>query len=364
MLVQYGSIIMCILSMMYAEKIPTRAITVNDDEYLFFSGTSYLGLHGLPEFGNLVKQGFELYGTNYGASRLGNVSIPVFEEAENKFANWLDAPSVLLVSSGTLAGRLILESLGPEYSYHFGSNAHVAINPTYGSPHTEVFNFSIEDVHAINFSNAENHVIAFNTIDALTATIPSLNWISKLPKDKKIILLIDDSHGIGVLGREGRGLYENIKNLHPTTIMISSLGKAMGLPAGLIAGPNEYIHNARRHSLFGGSSPVIPAYLHAYLQADNIYQAARNQLQRNIHYFVNELCTARIFTFTKNFPVFCSEHTQLASYLELNKIRISQFAYPSPEDKMYTRIILNSLHTESDLEKLINLINKYVPANN
>ena len=65
--------------MMYAEKIPSRVTWVNDKEFLFFSGTSYLGIHARPAFGDLVKQGFELYGTNYGASRRGNIYIPAFE---------------------------------------------------------------------------------------------------------------------------------------------------------------------------------------------------------------------------------------------------------------------------------------------
>lgn len=346
--------------MMYAEKIPSRVTWVNDKEFLFFSGTSYLGIHARPAFGELVKQGFELYGTNYGASRLGNISIPVFEEAENKFASWLDAPSALLVSSGTLAGRLILESMGSDYIYHFGTNAHVAINPAYGTHNPSAFDCSLEEtLDSIVFSDADKHVITFNTIDALTSIMPSLNWISRLPGNKKIVIVIDDSHGIGVLGREGRGLYEQIKNLHPDTIMISSLAKAMGLPAGLIVGPDEYIIDAKRHSLFGGSSPAIPAYLHAFLNTGNLYQAANIQLQKNIQYFVNELKNQEMFTFTEKFPVFCTDQKELSSYLEMNKIRISQFAYPSPKDKIYTRIIVNALHTENDLGILLDLINKY-----
>jgi 7-keto-8-aminopelargonate synthetase-like enzyme len=352
---------MCILSMMYAEKIPSRVTMVDNEEFLFFSGTSYLGMHARPEFGDLVKQGIELYGTNYGASRLGNITIPVFEQAEHKLANWLDAPATLLVSSGTLAGRLILDSLGSDYIYHFSANAHVAINPIYNaSKYTNAFSCFIEDtLDSINFSMGENHVITFNTIDALTATMSPLNWISKLPLNKKIVLVIDDSHGIGVMGSRGKGLYENIKSLHAETIVISSLGKAMGLPAGLIAGPYEYIMNAKRHSLFGGSSPLVPAYAFAYLNADAIYDAAYDQLQNNIKYFLDNLDRSDLFSYTNHFPVFCTQHQEIAAYLEMNKIRISQFAYPSPKDKLYTRIILSALHTKADIHRLINLLNKF-----
>jgi len=352
---------MCILSMMYSEKVPSRVTMVGKEEFLFFSGTSYLGMHARPEFGELVKKGIDLYGTNYGASRLGNVSIPVFEEAEEKFAAWIGAPSALLVSSGTLAGRLILESLGSDYIYHFGTNAHVAINPLYNSSKApNAFNCSIEDtLDSVYFSKGENHVITFNTVDALTAKMPSLDWVSALPADEKIVLVIDDSHGLGVMGSKGRGLYENIKILHPDTILISSLGKAMGLPGGLIAGPYEYIINAKRHALFGGSSPMAPAYAFAYLHANEIYDAAYKQLQGNIERFINGLRRSDLFNFTSHFPVFCTLNKELATYLEMHKIRISQFAYPSPKDKIYTRVIINALHTEADIDRLHSLINMF-----
>ncbi|MEP7266262.1 MAG: aminotransferase class I/II-fold pyridoxal phosphate-dependent enzyme [Saprospiraceae bacterium] len=345
---------------MYASKIPSRTVNINAKEHLFFGGTAYLGIHARPEFGALVKEGIELYGTNYGASRLGNVPVPVFEEAEKKIENWLDAPSALMVSSGTLAGRLMLEALGDIYYFHYGSNAHIAINSSFKKNQAEHFNCSIEEtLDYIHLTNHDHHVITFNTVDALTATSPSLDWITRLPKNKKVVLIVDDSHGIGILGDSGRGLYQKIKSLHRDTIMISSLGKAMGLPAGVIVGPAEYIALARSHPLFGGSSPMVPAYAYAFTRADQIYDSALLQLKENISYFHNIIKSKDLFRYLEGFPVFCTDRQDLAAYLEFHEIIIPHFAYPGPKNKVYTRVIINALHTPSDLEKLGTLCNQF-----
>lgn len=344
----------------YSYQIPSRTIHINNEDYLFFSGTGYLGIHANPHFGALVKQGIDLYGTNYGASRLGNVSIPVFDEAEKKFADWLGVEDALLVSSGTLAGRLMLEALGKEYRYHFGTNAHIAIRPSDSGYASNGFSCSIEDsIDSIQFSPNDQHVITFNSVDALTAKVAPIDWIGKLPNDKKVVLIIDDSHAIGILGYEGRGLYQQMMHKHKDTIMIASLGKAMGLPAGIIAGPAAYVSLARRHALFGGSSPMVPAYAFAYLKATDIYRDTLLKLKTNIRYFLSHLNSGIDFTYSDQFPVFCSDQSDIASYLDHHKIKISQFAYPSPKDKIYTRVIINALHTENDLSKLVHLLNSY-----
>ncbi|MEO5582396.1 MAG: aminotransferase class I/II-fold pyridoxal phosphate-dependent enzyme [Saprospiraceae bacterium] len=344
---------------MYADLIPSKHIKINDENYLYFGGTSYLGIHANPKFGKLVMEGFNRYGTNYGASRLG-VSIPVFDQMETKLADWIEASSCVLVSSGTLAGRLMLEVLGDEYRYHYATNAHVAIKPGYSKHQPHLFSCSIEDsLDLIHLSEGDKHVITFNSIDALTATIPDFGWISRLPKDKEIVLIIDDSHGIGVLGTLGKGMYEEIKKLHPNTIMIASLGKAMGLPAGVIAGPVQYTSLVRRHPLFGGSSPMVPAYADAYLEAEELYSTAYQKLISNIERLIANLKGIEIFTHVDGFPVFCTDRHELASYLELNKIKISHFAYPSPTDRLYTRIVLSALHSTDDLDRLTDLIKKF-----
>jgi len=345
---------------MYADLIPSRNIIYQGREFLFFSGTAYLAMHARKEFSELVWEGIQRYGTNYGASRLGNVSIHVFEEAEGKIASWLGAPSALLVSSGTLAGRLMLEVLD-DYEHHYSPNAHIAINPGYKEHSPHLFDQWInQTINKIKQSTADKHLINFNSVDALTASRPALTWINQLPKNKNILLLADDSHGIGVTGDRGRGIYPELISKHPNSMVIVSMGKAMGLPAGSIIGPESFLHRARAHPLFGGSSPMLPAYAYAYIHADQIYEQAFNELSRNINTFKQLIGNTGDFNFIDELPIFCTSRHDLAKYLENHQILISHFAYPSPRDKLYTRIIINSLHTQTDLERLSILVNDFL----
>ena len=340
--------------MYYASHIPSRTTHVGGEEYLFFSGTAYLGMHARPEFGDLVYEGIRNWGTNYGASRLGNVSIPVFDQAESKLAAWLGTSSALVVSSGTLAGRLVLEVLSEDYETHYSPIAHVAINPSYKKHEPHRFDAWIEKtLQNIRVSDKEKHLITFNSIDSLTGIQPTLDWVDAIPGNKEVLLIADDSHGIGVMGTEGRGNFPLLLRKHPNALLIASLGKAMGLPAGLIAGSGEIVQRAKAHPLFGGSSPMVPAYAHAFLHSDELYAKARRQLFENMKRFEEGARDSGLITGSRNFPVYCTHSHDLVPFLEKRKIRISHFAYPSPADNLYTRVVVNALHTQEDMERLI-----------
>lgn len=347
--------------MSYASHIPSRITIAGGEEYLFFSGTAYLGIHARPEFGQRVYEGIKQWGTNYGASRLGNVSIPVFDRAESKLASWLGTPSALMVSSGTLAGRLVLEALAEEYEAHYSPIAHVAINPLYKKHEPHLFDSWIEQtLQKIRQSKKDKHLITFNSIDSLTATHLSLDWIDAIPVNKEVLLIADDSHGIGVMGEDGRGNFPALIQRHPHALLIASMGKAMGLPAGLIAGSKEIVQKAKAHPLFGGSSPMVPAYAHAFLHSEEIYSAARQRLFDNMNQFQDAMKDSGLFTFSQNFPVYCTQAHDLAAFLEQRKIRISHFAYPSPADNLYTRVVVNALHTQEDMERLIEGVKAFI----
>ncbi len=343
---------------MYAEKIPGRCITIDQKQYLYFGGTSYLGMHARPDFGALVTEGIQLFGTNYGASRHG-AAITVFYEAETKMQTWLEAPACVWVSSGTLAGRLALAVLGDDYQYHYMPNTHVAIHPFFDHHTPGSLNGAVEDtLDLISNSAFDQHVIAMNTFDSLTASALPLDWIQRIPKNKKVILLIDDSHGIGVVGNRGQGMYSMISSLHEDTIMISSLGKGMGLPAGVIAGPVEFIAACKAHGMFGGSSPSIPAYSYAYLHADTLYQNARQIVTHHMTTF-NQSLRTDLFSYTSGFPIYYTKQDSIADYLMMQGIKIPSFSYPRPVDKKYTRIILHGLHTAEDIHTLAQLLANY-----
>jgi len=341
--------------------LPGRTLRTTEKELLYFSGTSYLGIPGNQEFREFLLEGLARYGSNYSSSRLSNVHLQIFDEAEAYLANYTGAEAALTVSSGFLAGQLVVRTLAGKGAFMYGPRTHPALwlNPTnFNNVATEEWLQQLPDI--IENCNEDNLFVLFNAVDALWAKKFDLDWINKLPLNKQITLIIDDSHGFGITGKNGAGVFTEIllpENLN--LIVVSSIGKALGIPGGVILGKAETVNSFKQSPLFGGGSPVVPAYLYAFLQANQLYEQAREKLFRNINYFLTRLTNPEFFRFFPDYPVFYTPQNELCPFLFDKDILISSFAYPTPQDPNITRIILNSLHTLPDIDLLASNINEF-----
>ena len=73
---------------MIIDHLPSRTIKFQEEEYLFFSGTSYLGMGHQAGFQEALKEGIARYGTIFSASRNNNLKLAIYEEAETFLAQW------------------------------------------------------------------------------------------------------------------------------------------------------------------------------------------------------------------------------------------------------------------------------------
>ena len=136
----------------------------------------------------------------------------------------------------------------------------------------------------------------------------------------------------------------------------------MGIPGGVILGDLETIKTIRQNPLFVGASPIVPAYLYAFLNTQNVYTEARAALKKNIDLF-KKLNASLLsdFKFYDNYPVFYTPQNDLYPFLLKHKTMISSFSYPNPSDTPITRIILSALHTEGDIEVLSGQLSLFEP---
>jgi 7-keto-8-aminopelargonate synthetase-like enzyme len=178
-----------------------------------------------------------------------------------------------------------------------------------------------------------------------------LDWNFKHPV--KASLLVDDSHGLGFTGTEGSGVFKTIdKTRFEEILMVASLGKALGINGGVIAGSRARIEKIKKLSSFAGASGMNPAALAAFLQADNLYANQRQKLIDNISYFDRKANLLRKhFIFDKNYPVVYSQHPDIAAFLQSRNIVIAHFDYPNPGQTL-NRIVLTAAHNSEDLDTL------------
>ncbi|AEI47402.1 aminotransferase class I and II [Runella slithyformis DSM 19594] len=350
------------------DHLPGRSIDLEGKNYLYFSGTAYLGLPHNPDFQNLIQEGLHHYGSVYGSSRNGNLQLTVYEQAEQKLALWAGAEAALTLSSGMLAGQAAIRQLMLEgYDFMYAPDVHPAVwhLPQVDIPKMEFTAWSLQFTVANRATNhhqppitnhaAKRHPLALvtNSVDALRGKLYDFEWVNELPEDREFVLVVDDSHGMGVTGEGGRGAWGRIpKRKNVRVIVTASLAKAMGLSGGVIFSDAATLHRIRYSAYFGGCSPISPDHLYAYLHADALYDDAYARLQANINRFTASIRALNLLSFTDHYPVFYSKHDELYPFLLERGIFIYRFSYPKPTDKANTRIVLSAWHTPEDIQQL------------
>lgn len=343
--------------------LPGRTLQIENETFLFFSGTSYLGVGHQIVFRKNLSDSILNLGTIFSASRNGNLRLSVYEDTEKYLAQQTGAEAALTVTSGALAGQVVVTALNNNF-FIYAKGAHPAIWKA--APEFVFSNKKELEVILKKNLHQNNIVIACNAIDPLTCLPSDWSFIDSLPDDKNITLLIDDSHGIGVTGKNGNGVYADLKNLsiqklNLRLIVVASLAKACGIPGGIILGETETIKAFQQLPLFVGASPIVPAYLEAFLRSREMYKTARSQLFFNCTYFISLLSSKsrENLRYFKDYPVFFVTNNALYAYLYKKSIFISHFAYPKPDDPPITRIIISALHTQNDIFTIAEAVNNF-----
>jgi 7-keto-8-aminopelargonate synthetase-like enzyme len=343
--------------MFQLSQTPGRTAVVRGKEYLFFSGYSYLGMNHVPEFIELIKEGIDKYGILHPSSRISNTTLDLFAEFEQKLAELTNAETAVCFSSGFLAGRAVMAALEWEGSYFYTApGTHPAIGIDRSSIVAKTFEEWMSRVIAeINSMPTLSKPVIF--CDAVNPLEARINDFSKLQQiNKPVLVVIDDSHGIGVIGKNGNGIIDSLPESQNLAYCITySLSKAYNLVGGAVSCTNALASKLRSCAYYTASTSIPPAFAYAFLKGQHLYKQQRFELRNNIGYFQDIL--GNRLTQHSDFPVFILNEKD-EKKLEEDGIIISSFAYPDPAGKKINRIILNALHTKEDLEKLAEVLNR------
>ncbi len=347
--------------MLFTDQLPGRTAHLYGESWLYFSGTSYLGIAQNTDFQNILYKSIHQYGANFGGSRLSNLRFNVFEQAENHFAQGAGAEAALTVSSGTLAGQLVVKALKKRGKFYFAPGVHPAL---FGEGDYSALSFKHWSDYILHEAQRGEPMVLFsNALDPLRSKKLDFNWLFEIKKETAVTLVLDDSHGIGLTGKDGSGIFSILQNPENVEVVaIASLGKALAIPGGVILSSEQLIREFWQSPYFGGASPVIPAYLDAFLKSQHLYQRARQILFRNVYFFAEATKEFGLFENLADYPVFYTSKNELADYLQQHKVLISSFSYPTSQDDRITRVVLSAAHTLKDLEQLVALIRQFISA--
>lgn len=345
----------------YLDQRIGRIIKSGNQEFLYFSGTSYLGMEQILEYEDILIQNIRRYGFNHGLSRVNNVRLSVFEEFEVFFAKNAGAESAAVVSSGYLAGISAWQFLYPQAdTCWIAPDTHPAIlpadlKPDYRLSFTDWKNQCLE--YAGNISSRKILLLG-NAVDPLRAAIHDYAWVRTIAQKHEVTLLVDDSHAFGVLGRSVFGTYSAHLDPQINLVVSGSLGKGLAMPAGIVLGKKEVIEGIKSQPIFTGASPGSPANLHTFLDMQDIYSAQSQKIRDYSGIFFQETQDLSTVVGSSNFPVFIYPNPEWPEILEQRGFITSSFPYPTADSQRINRIVISGFHSLTDLMSLTDTLHQ------
>lgn len=249
-----------------------REIRVEGRRVVNFGSDSFLGLDQDPRVKEAVIRGVREWGTHNGASRAFS-SVEANIRAEEKLARWLGTEAVLIYPSVTLANMGAIPGLvGRQDLLVVDEQAHNSIQE--GAKIAKA-----NGVRLATFSHCnpaalkqvvEAHqpyrcaVVAIDGVYSMTGALPPLAELNQVAITHDAVLYVDDAHGTGIIGRQGRGTVLDALSSYENTFVIGSLSKGFSCAGGFIGCTKEFQLLLKMRSntyIFGG--PVPPPYLEA-----------------------------------------------------------------------------------------------------
>ena len=344
-------------------------ISVKNRQYSYFAGNNYLRLANHPEMIKEVTHSLEKYGINFSASRQTTDTSDIHLQLEELLANFKNCDDAIILASGYMGNSLFLNILKDSYSEIFAdSMAHPSILDGIPKDISHVNFYDHKNINHLEdlLKKHKNHrpLIITDGIFALTGEIAPLNQIYSLVEKYDALLIVDDAHSTGVLGKNGRGTPEHFQLDGAMNIYQSeTMSKAMGAYGGFISAENKIIQKIRSKSTFYGASTALPppivtagSFSTRYIKQ---HPELRKKLMGNailIRTGVKELGFSTTDDITPIIPVFFNEQNKakdLSRYLEENDIIVPSINYPVKMDQFIVRITTSASHTKDQIEKLL-----------
>jgi len=279
------------------ESIGPR-VRIGGEEVVNFTSNDYLGLSQDVEVKRSAQHGIETYGTGLGSSRLQATTVR-HEELERRLAHWLQKESVAIFPSGyqALVGTLSAFLTG-ETIVALDNQSHASILDGLflakgHHPELEERFFRHNSPKGLrrilSRTGRAQRLVVVEGLYGADGDIAPLEEIVAICREYDAPLVIDDAHGIGVIGPNGRGAAEQ-HGVHETVdLLIGTFSKAFGSVGGFLAGDRDlidYVKLTARSFVYSASLPV--GQVDAALTALSIIEAddsRRARLQHNAKYF-------------------------------------------------------------------------------
>ncbi len=342
-------------------------------ELLSFCSNDYLGLANHPEIIAALKKGADTYGVGGGAAHLVNGHSRAHHQLEEELAAFTGRQRALLFSTGYMANLGVVSALAGSGDAVFEDRLnHASLLDAGLLSRARLSRFAHADSSALeaklSSSKAEEKLVLTDGVFSMDGDIAPLPELAEVARRHDAWLMVDDAHGMGVLGHKGAGSLEQF-GLGPdeVPILMGTLGKGFGTFGAFIAGSDaliEYLINTARPYIYTTATPpAIAEATRASLQLVQNEGWRREKLQQLIRRFrsgAEQLGLTLMDSPTPIQPLLIGDAgraVQLSEALLDHGILISAIRPPTvPEGTARLRITLSAAHTEEQIDRLLSVL--------
>lgn len=350
-------------------------VVMNGRAYLNFSANDYLGLASHPKVVESFQDAASQYGVGSGASHLVCGHSQAHHALEEELAAFTGRDRALLFSSGYMANLGVISAfLGRQDFLLEDKLNHASLLDAAKLSQASWKRFKHNDIgHAqtlIQQSNAEKKMIAVDGVFSMDGDTAPIGDLLALAQTHQAWLMVDDAHGLGVLGKMGAGTLEYCGvSQGEVPLLMGTLGKALGTAGAFVAGPKDVIEfllqSARTYIYSTALPPAIAAATRTSLDILKTEPERRARLHSNIRYFRSAMSASPLTVLPSSTaiqPVLLGADLVVMAadqYLRDHGIAVGAIRSPTvPEGTARLRITLCSEHTTEQIDMLVDHLHK------
>jgi len=345
--------------------------SIDGNKYLYFAGTGYFQLNSNIELINAATDATIEYGISSATSRAITGTSPLVLEIEKGIARYFKTEDAAYLPSGYLSNIAGLKALNEMDKFDvifIDEGSHYCLSEGAMTIGKSIINFKNRDIDDLqskltdNLKSNERPLIASDGLFPIWAKPAPLDDYLKLAEKYNGLVWIDDAHGVGILGANGRGTYEHLGLKSDRLFMGATLSKAFGAYGGFIPGNADFISKVKTGSVLIGSSAPMYAAVAAGIKGLELVKnnpGLREKLWENARYLKEGVKAIGINTDDNCLPVVAFTPGNVATMTKIHMALMNegiyiQFAkYRGSGDDGVLRIVVFSTHTKAQIDFLI-----------
>lgn len=350
-------------------------VSLNGTRYLNFCSNDYLGLANHPKLIEAANNALQKYGTGSGASHLVCGHSDVHQQLELELAQWTRRSRALLFSTGYMANLGVITALLGRSDQVFQDRLnHASLldgGLLSGAKMQRFKHNDIEDLQTrLEAKTKGNALVAVDGVFSMDGDLAPLPQMAEVAAQHQAWLMVDDAHGLGVLGDQGAGICNHF-NLgeQQVPVLMGTLGKAVGSFGAFVAGSEALIEAliqfARPYIYTTALPPAVAAASLASVQLIRANEPLRERLQGLIRYFrqgLEQLALPPSSSTTAIQPLLLGDEQRALAWsnsLKEQGIWVAAIRPPTvPKGTSRLRITLSAAHSKDHIDQLLSALSR------